>query len=89
MHGGRGVQAHCLANFTHAGRVTPLLHAVFNDVEDLALAFGEGFRHVCERTGVRGPGQTPVRGTNVRWGVDTEHLFGQTYEHPFVTVSLT
>jgi hypothetical protein len=58
-------------------------------VEDLALAFGEGFRHRGERTGVRGEGQTPVRGTNVRLGVDTEHLFGQTDEHPFATVTTT
>ena len=66
MHGGGGVEADCLANLTHGWRIATVLHALGDDVEDFALAWGEGFRHRWKRTGVRWQGQTPVRRTNVR-----------------------
>ncbi len=65
VHGGGGVKADGLANFTYGWRVAPFLHAGGNDVEDFALAGCECFGHGDERTGVRPQGQTPVRRTNV------------------------
>ena len=65
VHGGGGVEADGLANFTNGRRIAPFLHAGGNDVEDFALAGCECFGHDDERTGVRLQGQTPVRRTNV------------------------
>ena len=89
MDGGGGVEADGLANFTHGRRVAPFLHAGGNDVEDFALAGCECFGH-----GV----SVQVFAQKVKhlfveqmFGkvLDYEHLFGQTIEHPFATVSNT
>ena len=65
MHGGGGVEADSLTDFTHGRWIAPFLHAGGNDVENFALAGCECFGHGDERTGVRLQGQTPVRRTNV------------------------
>ena len=68
VHRGGGVEADGLADLADRRWVPTVLHGLFDDKEDLALAVSKGFRHGDERTGVRGWGQTPVRRTNVWLG---------------------
>jgi hypothetical protein len=42
VDGGGGVQAYGFTNFTDTGGIAAVLHGLFNHVEDLALAIGEG-----------------------------------------------
>jgi hypothetical protein len=89
MNRGGGVEADCLTDFPDGRWIAPFLHAGGNDVEDFALARSECFGH---GTSVQ------VFALKVKhlfveqpFGrvLDYEHLFGQTIEHPFATVSNT
>ena len=89
MHGGGGVKADGLANFTYGWRVAPFLHAGGNDVEDFALAGCECFGH-GKSVQVFALKVKHLFVEQMFWKMlDYEHLFGQTIEHPFATVSNT
>jgi hypothetical protein len=42
VDGGGGVEPDCFTDFTDTGGIAAVLHGLFNHMEDLALAFGEG-----------------------------------------------